>query len=255
MKAFLAFTKKELVESWRTYRLAVMLATFAIFGIISPLLAKLMPEILKGGMGDTGIVITVPDPTALDAWTQFFGNIGQMGMLVLIIAFCGIMASELSRGTLVNLLTKGLPRHTVVLSKFLVATIVWTASYLVSLAICYAYTAYFWPGSQLHHAALAFGGLWLFGQLVIALLLFGGTLFKNIYGALLTCGGLILAANLLAIVPETQKYNPLSLVGNTLSLLSAQSTPTDFAPAFALAVALIVAFVLATIAIFNKKQI
>ncbi|EPD10716.1 hypothetical protein Lpp48_08273, partial [Lacticaseibacillus paracasei subsp. paracasei Lpp48] len=65
MNAAIIFTKKELLESWRTHRLLILTVVFLIFGILSPLIAKLMPELLKGGLG--GIKVAVPKPTSLDA--------------------------------------------------------------------------------------------------------------------------------------------------------------------------------------------
>ena len=47
MRAYLAFTKKEFTESFRTYKLVIMLAVFLLFGIMNPLFAKLTPALLE----------------------------------------------------------------------------------------------------------------------------------------------------------------------------------------------------------------
>ncbi|MCL2332820.1 MAG: ABC transporter permease, partial [Actinomycetia bacterium] len=223
MKAYLAFCKKELLESWRTWRAIIMLAAFVVFGILSPATAKLLPVLLDGADMGGGVIIHLPTPTALDSWTQFFKNVGQMGMLVVVIVFCGIVANELSRGTLINMLTKGMRRSTVILAKFSVAADIWTVSYLVCLGVAYAYTAYYWPGKALPHMALAFAAPWVFGLLLIALLILGGVLFKNLYGSLLVTGGVVVAMNLLNLIPQFSKYNPVSLASGTLGLLSKQN--------------------------------
>jgi len=57
---------------------------FIIFGITNPLIAKLMPEIV-GSLVTDGVVITLPEPTAYDAWAQFFKNATQMGLFVMVI--------------------------------------------------------------------------------------------------------------------------------------------------------------------------
>jgi ABC-2 type transport system permease protein len=253
MREFVAFTKKEFIESWRTYKLPIMLAVFFIFGMLGPLLAKIMPELLSGLAGE-GISIEIAEPTAMDAWGQFFKNVGQMGILSLIIVFCGLTATELARGTLVNMLTKGMKRRTVVLSKFTAATAIWAASYLLCLAVSAAYTAYFWGAGTLHHTFLAFFSLWLFGELPIALLIFGGILFKGVTGSLLLCGGAIIGLSILNVVPALQKYNPISL-GNTLGLLSGAQGAGDFVPAAIVCTAAAAAIIAASIAVFNKKQI
>ncbi|MCL2545730.1 MAG: ABC transporter permease [Oscillospiraceae bacterium] len=255
MRQFIAMTKKEFFESTATFRLYILLAAFLIFGMMSPLIAHLMPTILESAMADTGITMTLPEPSAMDAWTQFFSNIGQLGMLALVIVFCGIMSNELSRGTLTNLLTKGLKRRTVILAKFLSASLLWTVSYALSLAVCIGYTAYFWEIGAMPHATLAFAGLWLFGILMLALLLFGGTLFGNLYGSLFSCLGAVIVLNLIGIVPSVARYNPVSLAGSTLSLLSGESRPSEFIPAFLICIGLIVVLVAGAVFVFNRKKV
>ena len=224
MKAFIAFTKKEFLESIRTYRMVILAAVFLLLGVMSPLFAKMLPELLSEVDMGSGMTLTMPEPVAMDSWAQFFKNVGQIGALTLIITFCGITANEFSRGTLINLLTKGMKRHTVILSKFLSASVLWLGSYLLCLAACYAYTAYYWPANELNQAVVAFIAPWLFGELIIALLIFGGILFKSFYGSLLTCGGVIVILNLVGIIPNTAKFNPIALSGDTLNLLNAQIT-------------------------------
>lgn len=254
MNQFIAFTKKEFHESAATFRLYILLAVFLVLGMTSPLIAKLTPELLKT-LGDTGsgIVIQMPEPVMTDAWAQFFKNVGQIGMLVLVIVFGGVMSNELSKGTLTNLLTKGLKRRTVIFSKFLSATALWTFSYLLCFGVCYAYTAYFWEIGAMKHALLAFAALWLFGELMLALLIFGGTLFGNIYGSLLSCLGLVMVLNILSIVPKTAAYNPITLSGGTLVLLSGDAKPGDFIPAMIVCATLIIALIAGAIAVFDKK--
>ena len=68
MRGYLAFVKKELLEQVRTYKLLILFLVFFIFGMLSPLMAKLMPEILSQ-MPMDGITITIPDPTAIDSYS------------------------------------------------------------------------------------------------------------------------------------------------------------------------------------------
>ncbi|MCL2819942.1 MAG: ABC transporter permease [Oscillospiraceae bacterium] len=255
MIEFIAFTKKEYMESLRTYRLVTLAAVLLVFGILSPLTAALLPEILGAiDLGD-GVVLTLPEPSAIDSWTQFFSNIGQMGMLAVIISFSGSMANEFSRGTLVNLLTKGMKRHVVILSKFFSASVLWTIGYALCLAVCYVYTAYYWPSDVITNAPFAFFSLWLFGEFLIAILIFSGTLFGSFYGALLSCFGAIVVMALLNISPAIQKFNPISLSGDTLALLSGHKEIADFFPAVIICVSAIVILIIASILVFNKKKV
>jgi len=255
MSGFIAFTKKEYMESIRTYRFIILLAVLLFFAILSPLTAILLPEILNSLEMVDGFVISLPEPSAMDSWGQFFSNIGQMGMLAVIIIFSGTMARDLENGTLVNLLTKGMKRYTVVISKFVLSCILWTIGYAVSLAVCYAYTAFYFPADEVSNAFFAFSSLWLYGIFLITLLIFGGTLFGNFYGSLFSCFGVVVTLALINISPIAQKYNPISLGGDTLALLSGQKETADFLPAMIICSILIIVFLVASIFIFNKKKV
>jgi ABC-2 type transport system permease protein len=254
MRAYIAFTKKEFMENLRSYKILIMAAVFLLFGIMSPALAKVMPDLLKTAI-PAGMKINIPTPTALDSWGQFFKNVGQMGLLVLVIVFCGIMANEFSRGTLINMLTKGLKRSTVIFSKFTAATVIWTLSYLLCYIITYFYTAYFWKMAGMHHIFLTFFSLWLFGVFLITLVILGGTLFKTIYGSLLLTGGAVTVMMLINIAPKLHKYNPGILASDNMSLLTAQKDVSDFTPALIICAVCIVAFVTISVLVFNKKQV
>ena len=73
MNGYLAFMKKEWMEQIRTYKLFILLVVFFIFGMLSPLTAKLMPELLSQFPIEV-MTIILPEPSAIDSYTQFFKN-------------------------------------------------------------------------------------------------------------------------------------------------------------------------------------
>ncbi|MDR0487896.1 MAG: hypothetical protein LBG99_00565 [Propionibacteriaceae bacterium] len=255
MRSYIAFTKKEFLESFRTYRLVIMVAALAFFGLLSPFTARILPDILSGMDIGGGVVIELPEPSANDSWAQFFSNISQMGMLVVIIVFCGITANELSKGTLINIVTKGIRRHTVLLAKFTVATLMWTLGYALSLGICLGYTIYFWGTHDLPHAWLTFGAPWLFGVLLIIVMILGGICTSSITGSLVGVGVIVIGLNLINIAPAAQKYNPISLAGGTFGILDSSATVDDFFPAALICVGVIVVTLVASIVVFDRKQL
>lgn len=254
MKAFIAFTKKEYCEGLRTYKILILSAVFLLFGMMSPLTAKLTPQLLQKFMPE-GMTITLAEPTALDSWAQFFKNISQMGFIVVAILFSGIMANEFSRGTLINILTKGLPRRTVILSKFTMAVLLWTFSYLLCFGVCYAYTAYFWKGATVSNLLFSVFCLWLFGLLMLAVIMLGSILFRSSYGCLLFTGTFIAVLFLLDIVPKFQKYNPLMLASGNMALLTNKLAAIDMRTPAIISLAIIILSVAASIDVFNKKQV
>ncbi|MCL2785153.1 MAG: hypothetical protein FWD55_06930 [Propionibacteriaceae bacterium] len=254
MRTYLAFCKKEFQENWRTYRLLSMIAVFVALGIMNPLTAKLIPTLLNG-MDMGGVILEMPDPVALDSWAQYFSNISQLGMLALIIVFCGLTANEFAKGTLINVLTKGLTRHTVILAKFTVASLIWTLSYLIAFGVTWAYTIYFWGYETLPHIVVTFISPWVFGLLMIGCLMLGGIAMSGIYGALLAAGGVVIVLNLLNLSPAVHRYNPVTLAGGTYGLLAGTSTPGDFIPALWICAGATVAIVVGCVLTFDRKQL
>lgn len=254
MRAFTAFTKKELIEASRTYKVMIMLLVFFLLGIMNPFTAKLTPELLKS-LNSEQITITITETTANDSWAQFYKNVPQMGLIVLVIVYSGILAGEFTKGTLVNMLTKGLSRRVVIAAKFASATLLWTASYVLCFAVSYFYTIYFWPEGNMSNLLVALLTLWLSGELLIASVMFGGVLFKNTYGALLFAGILVAVLYIINIVPEVSKYNPASLTSCGYSLITGESGVSDCVWQLVTGSALTVLLLGGTIAIFDKKQL
>ncbi|MDD4297838.1 MAG: ABC transporter permease [Ruminiclostridium sp.] len=254
MRAYIAFSKKEFMESIRTYKLLIMVLVFLLFGMMSPLAAKLAPKLLETLVTD-GIQIIIPEPTALDSWAQFFKNVSQMGIIVLVILFSGMMANEFNRGTLINVLTKGLQRSTVILSKFTMACVIWTFSYFLCFGVCYAYTAYFWGGNEIANLMFSVVCLWQFGILILAAMILGGVLFNNSYGCLLFTGGFAAILLLMNIAPKLQKYNPAALASYNMPLLAGDTLPKDLTAPLTISIAIVMLFIVIAIRVFDKKQV
>lgn len=254
MRSLIAFTKKELIEQVRTFKILIMLSVFFLFGMMSPLLAKAMPDILSGVTGE-GITIIVPDPTKLDAYAQFFKNATQMGIIVLLLVFGGVLSNELSKGTLINILSKGLPRHTVILSKYLAALILWTASYVISVFTCYGYTLYMFESAAVDNLWFALFCFWVFGAFVIALIFLSSTIAGGNFGGLvltaIILGGLLIGN----IFPQIAEYNPVSLMLNNMELLIGTKKVSDLMAVVWITIALSFGSLLLSIIMFRKKKL
>ena len=149
MKGFVAFFEKEVRELVRTKRLMILLAVFVIVGIMNPAVAKLTPklfELMADDLSEQGIVLGEMKVTALDSWTQFVKNM-PMALIVMLIVFGGIYTSEYTKGTLIPLLTKGLSRGSVVLSKLAAMLLTWSAGLWLCYGITYFYSDWYWDNS------------------------------------------------------------------------------------------------------------
>ena len=93
----------------------------------SPLLAKLTPELFSQIDLGLGAPLQLPDATFLDAYMQFFKNMTQICLIVLVLVLSGTIPHELKSGTAMLMLSKGLSRHGFILSKYAASLLCWLA--------------------------------------------------------------------------------------------------------------------------------
>ncbi len=254
MRGFIAFTKKEFLESLRTYRCLILISVFFLFGMMSPLLAKLMPEILAG-VEMQGMSIILPEPTVMDAYGQFFKNMTQMGILVLLLVFGGMLSNERSRGTLVPILAKGLPRHTVLLSKFISAVLLWTLAYITAAALNYGYTWYLFRDTFVNSLAFSLFCLWFFGCLILALILLSSTITSGSFGGLILSACSIALMLLINIFPGMDQYNPIALASKNVAILSGNVTVEELTGSLVITCSLLLGSLLLSITLFRRNRL
>ncbi len=253
MKAYKAFIKKEFMEFTRTYKLFIMFAIFILLGLMNPFTAKLLPYLYKM-MEEQGLVINMPAPSALDSWTQFYGNVPQMGLIAMVIIFSLLVSNEYTKGTLVNMLTKGLPRKTVIYAKLTIAILMWTLSYAVCFVISYVFTAFFWSSEGLSNIVFAAIFLWIYGILLIFITILGSIVIKNVFGGIVFAGGFVAVQMIIGFIPKISEYLPSMLSGGNLSLITGAYDISDFVIPIIFSIVLCVASLIASIQIFNKKS-
>lgn len=252
MNGYAAFLKKELTENMKNCRFPILFAVFLIFGLTSPFLAKFMPEILSAVAADMRMGAA---PAALDAWEQFYKNISGVGFSAFIILFGSCMSGEYSKGTLVLLVTKGLPRRAVIFAKYTVAAVLMTVCYWTGFLAAYCCTAYLWPGTILFHVFTAAFYLWLTGFLYLSILLLGCVAFKQTFTSILFTGGIVAVISLLGTAEPLEKFNPFLLTSKNVDLISGAVSVSEFFVPAMLSVAITVVGLLSAILLFDRKQL
>ena len=256
MRSLIAFLKKELMEQSRTSKLVLLGILFTLFGIMSPVIAKLTPlmvEMMAETMAQSGMIVTEVTVTALDCWTQFYKNV-PLALIAFVLVESSIFTREFESGTLLLSLTKGLSRYKVVVSKSVVLVTLWTVGYWLCFGITYAYSVYFWDNSIAQHLWLGAVCFWLFGVMIVGLMMLFSTLSGSNTGVLVGTGGVVLVSYLLSMVPKIAKYLPTQLMDGT-SLIYGKTTPEDYTAALIITAALSVACFIISIPVFNKKSV
>ena len=256
MKSFLAFVKKDLIGNLRKGKIYIIVGIFLLFGIMNPVIAKLTPAIMDlfaESLEETGMSLVRVEVDALTSWVQYFKNISTI--LIAFVCICSdAFTGEYSKGTLIIILTKGLARYKIVLSKTIVMILLWSGGYWLYYAATYFGTAIFWDNDTVPNIGFAAFCWWLAGVLIISFITLSSVIMKNYIGTLLVTGGMFFAMYLISLLPKIGLYIPTSLMNSPNLILGTESTD-DYIKTIIIASVTAIACVGISIPIFNKKQL
>lgn len=253
MSGYFTFVKKEFMENNRNYRLLLMLGMFFIFGVMNPLSAKFMPQLIE--LLSPNMKIDLAAPVALDSWEQFYKNVSSLGISLVVILFSSCLSNEYTKGTLTIMLTKGLSRPAVVLSKFSAAALITSICFWMCFGITYGYTVYLWPESVLTHTFFAAFALWLNAMMYLCILILGCVLFRQAFPSILFLLGVTVPISLLGMSDKFGTYSPSYLASKNLDLLSGSATISEFAPSIIITLVVSGVLLVLSVVVFDKKQL
>lgn len=216
MAQFKAFFKKELKEQFKTSKFMVLGITSIALMLLSVVFAKFLPILLEQ-MALEGFGAQM-NFTYMESYNQFFANMSDIGIIVLIVIYAGSLSSEISHGTMVTLLANGMSRTKIIVAKFLVQVIIWTICYWVSFGLNILGTLILFGEAAAPH--LGYAGLlcYLFGNFTIALTIFGGALTRKYGLTLLIALGFFLLGTLVSIIPNVGEYLPTYLIMSNFAI-------------------------------------
>lgn len=168
-RIFRALLKKELTEQFRNSHLLIGAAVFAFFGILSPVTAQYLPQLIGLIGDDQNIQIILPTPTAADAYMQYIKNISQIGIMAVIFLTMGGVSKEKELGTLAFLLVKPVSRGVYLFTKAAAHAVTLLAAFLVGFILMGVYTRIFF--GPFNFSTFAIGNLFLLVYLETILLL------------------------------------------------------------------------------------
>lgn len=176
MKQLKILLYKDWLELLRTKKIIVIGCVFIFFAILSPVSAKMLPEIIKAV---STVTLDIPKPTIYDSYAQFIKNIGQIGVYVMIIALGGLIANEKKNGMYINLKMNGVHTSNFILSKLVIQILVIGAIYITCIALFALYNLILFKQAFASPSLLAFLGFFLYIIFVLCIITFFGSITKS----------------------------------------------------------------------------
>jgi ABC-2 type transport system permease protein len=258
MRRFLILFKKEMTENIRRRRFLILVLVFVSFAILSPMSAKYMPDLVKLILSTTeagGLDLTMPPPVPADSYLQFLKNLTQMGVLLYMLLFMGAITEEKRKGSVVLILTKGVPRSTFLMAKFVSSAFTVVAAYALS---CVVFLYYHWlafqtaPGTR---DLLVLSSFAVFLVLMSAMALLAGTLAKSTAMAAVGAIGGYFLLSALAILPVVKDYAPSALSDQGYLIILGKADTGDLLWPIATTLGLAVVLVVIALLSFRRQEI
>lgn len=249
-----AFLGKEFREILSTYKIYVIPAILLMMGLLSPLIAKLTPELVRSMA--PGMKIELPPPAAADAYAQLLKNLNQIAPLIVIFSLIGLVAEEKSRGTAAIVLTKPVPRWSFITSKFLASAVLVLLSTLLAYLACLYYTAVIFRETLFVPSAQAIFLVMTYYLLILAVTLLASTISRTIaLAGAISVGGFLLFSLLPSLHPWLARYSPGALPRFQGELLTRAGALADALPALAGTLGLTVLLVVAAAILFERQEL
>ncbi len=246
---------KEMLEQWRSYRLLIVVAILLAAGILGPLTARYLNEILAS-LPDTpaGLEAILPKPDVAMSINELVDNLAQFGLILALLVPMAAVIGEKVSGTAAITLSKPVSRASFLFAKFLALAITFAAGLGLGVGAGYAYTGmlFVWL-PPLGFVALA--GLLLLYLLVYASLsLLASTLMRSQLAAAGLAVGTSILIGVLGTLPPLGRLLPGALINWGRGV--AGSVPASAAwGAAAVSVAAILMTLLASWVVLRRTEI
>ena len=183
MDYFLTQFRKEIHEQWASRKLPVLMVVMLAIGLLSPISAKLLPEIIASMGEGQNFTILLPEPTISDSLAQFIKNTSQLVMIVILILSAITIVSERERGLMTLIFPHALPRSVFVLAKFAALAFLIFLGILLEALATYLYTTLLFSAPNLAEFVLISLLLYLYLLVLAALALLASTIGKTTIAA------------------------------------------------------------------------
>ncbi|MDP3450559.1 MAG: ABC transporter permease subunit [Anaerolineaceae bacterium] len=217
---FLTAFNKEFLEQRRTRKFLIALVVLVLFGMTSPLMAKMTPQIMTMVPGGEAFVGMIPEPTINDAVTQYIKNITQFGILLGLVFSMGSMTVEKDKGTAAMILSKPMPRGSFLLAKFASLALTFIIAVVIAGVAAYYYTYFLFGQMNILNWITLNGLIVLYILVYIAITLLYSTLTRTQYVAIGLSFGTLIFLGILGSLPGFGINLPDALISNASLLMS-----------------------------------
>ena len=247
----------EWLRLWRTYRLLILLVVFAFFGLLGPLTAAYLPELisLASQSEDLGMAIELPEPVPADGIAQYIGNISQLGLITVAAVGALALAIDARPGLAAFYRTRQPAAHSWLMPRWAATTLAAAAAWTVGL-LAAVYETVLLIGPLPVGGMLTGWAAWvLYLAFAVALVALSAGIVRSTVAVTAVSVGLLILVALVGIIPQVGEWLPSHLIGAPTALADGSLEPADFVRAAGVTVVATAAALVAAGRLVRRREL
>lgn len=220
----------------RTKRWIALLGVYVFFGLLGPLTARYLAEIVERFGGD--VQVTFPPPVPADGMVQYISNVSQLGLLVAVVVASGSLAFDAKPEMGIFLRTRVSRVRDILVPRLSVTYVAVAASFVAGALAAWYETAVLIGSLPVVETLAGIGYGLLYLALVVAVVAAVAGRAKTVLGAVTITVIVLLVMPIIGAVETVGEWLPSRLVG-ALPELTAGASIGDYAGAAAVTIAAI----------------
>jgi ABC-2 type transport system permease protein len=216
----------------RTRRLFALVGVYLFFGVVGPLTARYIGEIVERFGGNVTVIF--PDPVPADGIAQYVANVSQIGALVAVAVAAGALTLDALPEMSIFLRTRVRPVARLVLPRFVVAVVAVCGAYLLGLLAAWYETEVLLGSLPAGRLLGGLGFAIVYLVFALAVVAAAGARLRSVLGTVGVSVVVLLVMPILGVVDAIGRWLPSHLIGAQVGLLTDTSFG-DYLPAAAVA--------------------
>jgi len=212
----------------KTSKFIVFPVVIILFVIISPITARYMNQILDLALSDSGINIVLTDPTVLDSYLQYIGNLYETILFVVLFVGVGFFIKDKTKGLLPLVLSKPISKTKYLLSKYISLNILILVSLLLGYLVFSYYTYFIFKEVDMFGMFLTTMLFFVFAIYILSISLFTATHFNSYLASVSVTFGIYILTSMLTIFEVSIfKYLPGFISSSSVDILIGEEVVGD----------------------------
>jgi ABC-2 type transport system permease protein len=236
----------------RTRLWIALLGVYLVFGMLGPVVARYMAQLVQGMQSE--ITIIVPPPQPKDGVVNYLSQVGQIGLIVVVVIAAGGLTLDAHRGLSTFLRTRVRSMWRLVLPRVVVPAVAAVVAYAAGLAAA-------WYGTALLLGPLPAGPMLagllcesLYLAFVVAVVAAAASVVRTTLATVGVSLGALIALSIAGTIGAVHLWLPTTLAGAPPALLGT-ATILDYLPAMAVSMVSCVALVALAVHRLQRREI